>query len=392
MIQKLEPRHFGPDSGFGGATFSDVIDKVNEIIDAMNGEHDPADIYSEDGRLIAKYNESEDERMIRKIESFLSAYGADYFSNDEWREIENWLEKQKEPKPLTPEEKIKHPLYIEGFEAGKEVGAQCEKVFKEQKPELVQHPPITFTFNSNASRDERLKAALLALLNSDLLKVKEGGYFTKQDLIEWVERIPTDKPAWSEEDNEMYINVASSLRGYSCGLENEEHKRHIKRELDWLENRFKSLRPQPREEIYQSAKHDLAIKFMNYLDENRPEGKMSLSNGECEDIDKAFKENDWAKIMRYVEKYSPQLKQDWSEEDEKMLNDIIGTIAYAWGETSDRVSWLKSLRPSWKLSEDEKRLINTSISFLKDFADKGYENAVECIDWLKSKLNGNLGK
>lgn len=43
----------------------------------------------------------------------------------------------------------------------------------------------------------------------------------------------------------------------------------------------------------------------------------------------------------------------------------------------------------WKLSEDEERLINTSISFLKDFADKGYENAVECIDWLKSKLNGN---
>lgn len=42
--------------------------------------------------------------------------------------------------------------------------------------------------------------------------------------------------------------------------------------------------------------------------------------------------------------------------------------------------------------EDEERLINTSISFLKDFADKGYENAVECIDWLKSKLNGNTCK
>lgn len=48
--------------------------------------------------------------------------------------------------------------------------------------------------------------------------------------------------------------------------------------------------------------------------------------------------------------------------------------------------------PHWKPSKDEERLINTSISFLKDFADKGYENAVECIDWLKSKLNGNTGK
>ena len=32
---------------------------------------------------------------------------------------------------------------------------------------------------------------------------------------------------------------------------------------------------------------------------------------------------------------------------------------------------------------DEERLIETTISFLKDFADEGYENAVECIDWLK---------
>jgi len=41
-------------------------------------------------------------------------------------EILAYLEKQKEQKPLTPEEKVKHPLYVEGFEAGKEVGTQVE--------------------------------------------------------------------------------------------------------------------------------------------------------------------------------------------------------------------------------------------------------------------------
>lgn len=49
--------------------------------------------------ILPELRESEDERVVRKIESFLSAYGADYFGNDEWREIENWLEKQKEQKP-----------------------------------------------------------------------------------------------------------------------------------------------------------------------------------------------------------------------------------------------------------------------------------------------------
>ena len=39
-------------------------------------------------------------------------------------------------------------------------------------------------------------------------------------------------------------------------------------------------------------------------------------------------------------------------------------------------------KPKW--SEEDKRLRNTTIDFLKDFAEQGYENAVECIDWLKS--------
>lgn len=38
--------------------------------------------------------------------------------------------------------------------------------------------------------------------------------------------------------------------------------------------------------------------------------------------------------------------------------------------------------PAW--SEEDERLRKTSISFLKHYADKGYENAVECIDWLES--------
>jgi len=36
-------------------------------------------------------------------------------------------------------------------------------------------------------------------------------------------------------------------------------------------------------------------------------------------------------------------------------------------------------------NKDDERLRKTTIAFLKDFADKGYENAVECIDWLKKQ-------
>lgn len=87
---------------------------------------------------------------------------------------------------------------------------------------------------------------------------------------------------------------------------------------DWVN---KSLHPQPRKEIYHAAKRDLVIRFLNYLDENRPEGKRCLSNGECEDVVRAFKENDWAKIVRYYEKYRPRWKP--SEEQMKALQSAI---------------------------------------------------------------------
>lgn len=56
-------------------------------------------------------------------------------------------------------------------------------------------------------------------------------------------------------------------------------------------------------EDYNKIKGILSIGFMKFLDDNRPENKMCLSNGECADIDKAFAAQDWAKLNRYAEKY-----------------------------------------------------------------------------------------
>ncbi len=56
-------------------------------------------------------------------------------------------------------------------------------------------------------------------------------------------------------------------------------------------------------EDYDKIKKVLALGFMHFLDENRPEGKMCLSNGECADIEKAFNEQEWPKLSRYLDKY-----------------------------------------------------------------------------------------
>ena len=67
---------------------------------------------------------------------------------------------------------------------------------------------------------------------------------------------------------------------------------------------------------YESLSRILAIGFMDYLDRNRTEGKMCLSNAECDDIMKAFQKQDWERIKRYSDKYLLSKKRlDMTQEE-----------------------------------------------------------------------------
>lgn len=87
-IEKLERRYIGPDTGCGGATFSDVIDKVNEIIDALNGKEDP------------ELRESEDERIRKGILQSVKDFNCQWLLLNGVTKSDAiaWLEKQKEQK------------------------------------------------------------------------------------------------------------------------------------------------------------------------------------------------------------------------------------------------------------------------------------------------------
>lgn len=54
---------------------------------------------------------------------------------------------------------------------------------------------------------------------------------------------------------------------------------------------------------YECIRKNLALSFINYIDEHRDKGKMCVSNMECDDIISAFVAKDWAKINRYYNKY-----------------------------------------------------------------------------------------
>ena len=180
---------------------------------------------------------------------------------------------------MTPEEKAK--AYDEALAWMRELYPRLHGATKEDAehyfPELRE------------SEDERIRKAIIHyILYETKGNISEA---TEHVWVTWLEKQKEQKPTnsekpkeWSEEDDALLKEIVSFFKDGTVKLQHD-----LDLYAGFLQNKFKSLRPQPREEIYQSAKHDLAIRFMNYLDENRPEGKMCLSNGECEDIDKAFK-------------------------------------------------------------------------------------------------------
>ena len=122
--------------------------------------------------------------------------------------------------------------------------------------------------------------------------------------------------------------------------------------------------------------------------------------------DKAYKKVAVRFGFNIADEIFPELKES---EDERVRKEIIDFIydktdTYELREKSN--SWLEKQGDKDKLiqelgeykvkytqevlekhlktiNKDDERLRKTTIAFLKDFAEQGYENAVECIDWLE---------
>lgn len=94
---------------------------------------------------------------------------------------------------------------------------------------------------------------------------------------------------------------------------------------------------------------------------------------------------------------SENKKPEWGDKDENFMHDTLGNLTElkdrygeGYGNVGKCIDWLKSLKPQLKneWSKEDERVRNTALSFLYEFKRKGYENAVECIDWLKSLKQG----
>ena len=121
----------------------------------------------------------------------------------------------------------------------------------------------------------------------------------------------------------------------------------------------------------------------------------------------------YSDVSQTLEHLFPELKESEGERVRKIitlcLEECVHSDIIRDYEKDDVIAWLEKQGQKDKLikelglykvkytqetlekhinsigNKDDERLRKTTISFLKDFVDKGYENAVECIEWLEKQ-------
>lgn len=136
----------------------------------------------------------------------------------------------------------------------------------------------------------------------------------RKELLEEIEFIiPHD----DETDSEGLIlpSYHARIDRYKSYLERQQEQQPA----EWNDAERKKLYS----DGYYSSRSNLALDFMHYLDEHRPEGKMCLSSGECEQLQKAFKTGDVETIVRYINKYQqPAQVADASKMERLNVDDL----------------------------------------------------------------------
>lgn len=99
------------------------------------------------------------------------------------------------------------------------------------------------------------------------------------------------------------------------------------------------------------------------------DGRLYATKGECT-IFPSKDQRDWSKFT------APWLKKE--RDKDKLIQELGKYKVKYTQEVLEK--YINSMN-----NKDDERLRKTTIAFLKDFAEQGYENATECIDWLKKQ-------
>lgn len=186
-------------------------------------------------------------------------------------------------------------------------------------------------------KDEKIRKALVKLFqdcgNTDIEFCNTG--FSYQEIFAWLEKqgdkdklikeLGEYKVKYTQEVLEKHINSMSNkdderLRKTTMAFLKdfaEQGYENAVECIDWLEKQGETstilsnssnignvtLSEEEQNRFAKCVLTSCASSFIDYLDAHKYEGKMCVSNGECEDIENAFHNAMWDRLHRYYCKY-----------------------------------------------------------------------------------------
>ena len=216
-----------------------------------------------------------------------------------------------------------------------------------------------------------------------------------------IEAIQTLIPELAESEDERIRKEL--IETINCMKEDHQvflSEQQIERYLDWLEKQKEN--PKSADSIPSNCTSVAKCEDRDSEYGVFPEDALVVARA-CEKLE-AHGYLELAHALINVNLYTKEQKQEWSEEDEKMkerIRSVVNECAfhndaldvngdYCEGDYAKLDAWLKSLRPSWKPSEEDIKMLEHIIGQYetgnKNSKVMGYLPRVEELDFLKKVL------
>ena len=278
--------------------------------------------------MFPELKESEDERISGNIIATIHLYYGEPLE-DEAKEMIAWLEKQGEQKPS--------PKFREG-----------DWLISLKHGNAVRVLEVLEDYYRLDFGEDTIGTLCTELVESDyrLWDITKDENQIKKNLQDnSFRRMFEQKPAWSEEDEEILNLIIARLHSHP-NVEAEEYGK----DYHLLKSLKDKVQPQPKQEW--SEEDEMFVHgLIRGLTAKRDIHGHTTFSSDCIDITETI---NWLKFLK--DRILPQ--QEWSEEDEQMMNSFLHKVEVCNLLTNKENVWiinkLKSLKPqnTWKPSEE----------------------------------------
>ena len=306
---------------------------------AAHYEHEIPEGYEakiEGNKVIFEPKKSEDEKIRKEIISYIKSSSA--ITNKKWLA---YLEKQKEQKPLSTEEtELNSIAFLE------QMGYTCIPPGKLQK--------------STEWSKEYLEEGLRTRFAIYTYKNEDGVLYLSNVFVEEASRnkgFGTKILQATEKVAETIGAITIRLKVKRNSPANDWYRKRgykyltVEGEYDWLEKNLEYMKPSKPAEWSEEDKYILK-NIHDFIKENTINPNRVNCAGEC---------LNW--LISLPERFNLQPKAEWGEVDKLTLDSIISIVEDWESKQSEeekeyygatqKSNWLKSLRPSWKPSEEQ---------------------------------------